>query len=65
MLTCTAHHPQISEFQNLSGEAAEAQEYLAKLPARITKLAERAQTRKKKDVMAPFSWVFEREVLLN
>ncbi len=29
--------------QNLGGEAAEAQEYLMKLPDRIRKLAERAQ----------------------
>jgi len=55
----------VEEFQHLSGEAAEAQEYLMKLPARITKLAERANARKKRGGVSPFSWVFDREVQLH
>ncbi|KAJ9514699.1 hypothetical protein QJQ45_028422 [Haematococcus lacustris] len=49
----------------LSGEAAEAQEYLVKLPDRIRKLAERSQVRKKKGLTANFSWIFNREVVLH
>ncbi|GFH33636.1 uncharacterized protein HaLaN_33034, partial [Haematococcus lacustris] len=51
--------------QGLSGEAAEAQEYLVKLPDRIRKLAERSQVRKKKGLTANFSWIFNREVVLH
>jgi len=47
------------------GEAAEAQEYLTKLPDRICKLAERANARKKKGQTANFSWVFNRQVVLH
>nr|ABP57425.1 stearoyl-ACP-desaturase [Haematococcus lacustris]ABU84867.1 stearoyl-ACP-desaturase [Haematococcus lacustris] len=55
----------IAERQGLSGEAAEAQEYLMKLPDRIRKLAERAHARKKKGQTANFSWIFNREVVLH
>lgn len=51
----------------LSGEAAEAQEYLMKQPERIRKLASYAK--KKKSAKGPalrekFSWVFDRDVSL-
>ncbi|KAG1672120.1 hypothetical protein FOA52_001707 [Chlamydomonas sp. UWO 241] len=54
----------IADLKDLNGEGAEAQEYLMKLPPRIIKLAERSNARKKKNVKSPFSWVFDREVLL-
>mmetsp|Transcript_9898 Transcript_9898/g.11438 ORF Transcript_9898/g.11438 Transcript_9898/m.11438 type:complete len:420 (-) Transcript_9898:884-2143(-) len=51
-----------------SGEAAEAQEYVMKLPPRIRKLAERAAARKAKSATAAksaqFSWAFNRDVQL-
>jgi len=56
---------EVGSRQGLSGEAAEAQEYLVKLPERIKKLAERAQARKKKGMTANFSWIFNREVVLH
>lgn len=52
--------------QGLSSEAAEAQEYLAKLPNRIRKLSERSMARRKKApvVHGKFSWVYDRPVQL-
>lgn len=52
--------------QKVSGEAAEAQEYLCKLPDRFRKLAERAATRKAKVAQKPvsFSWIFNNELVL-
>jgi acyl-[acyl-carrier-protein] desaturase len=58
-------YTQVADRSGLSGEAAEAQEYVVKLPDRIRKLAERAQARKKKGATAKFSWVFEREVVMH
>lgn len=50
----------------VTGEAAEAQEYLMKLPTRIRKLSERAAARKakgpKKDVS--FSWIFDQKLAI-
>lgn len=48
------------------GDAAEAQEYLMKLPGRIRKLTERANARKAKAKKREqeFSWIFNRAVLL-
>ena len=51
---------------NVSGEAADAQEYLCKLPDRIRKLSERAAARKSK---APkqevsFSWIYNQKLLV-
>jgi hypothetical protein len=50
-----------------SGEAAEAQEYLVKLPDRIRKLSERAAARRAKasHPKSNFSWVFDRTVQLK
>jgi len=55
----------VADRSGLNGEAAEAQEYVMKLPDRIRKLAERAGARKKKGATAKFSWVFEREVVMH
>ena len=55
----------VGKREGLSGEAAEAQEYLVKLPERIRKLAERANARKKKGQTANFSWIFNRQVTLH
>jgi len=48
----------------LNSEAAEAQEYLCKLPERIRKLVERAGARKAKvkKEQVSFSWIFNKEV---
>ena len=50
----------------VSGDAAEAQEYLMKLPARIRKLSERVGARKaklpKKEVS--FSWIFDNKLAI-
>lgn len=50
----------------VTGEAAEAQEYLMKLPTRIRKLSERAAARKakgpKNDVS--FSWIFDQKLAI-
>lgn len=60
----------VGNVQNLSGDAAGAQEYLVKLPERIRKLAERAGARKVAKAKtanathATFSWIFGREVSL-
>lgn len=56
---------EVAERKGLSGEAAEAQEYLVKLPDRIRKLAERANARKRKGQVSAFSWIFNREVTLH
>jgi acyl-[acyl-carrier-protein] desaturase len=61
------------EKRALSGEAAEAQDYVCRLPTRVRRLAERSSARKKKNMMAEkagqagqaqFSWLFNREVNL-
>ncbi|KXZ50904.1 hypothetical protein GPECTOR_14g151 [Gonium pectorale] len=56
----------VANRSGLNGNAAEAQEYVMKLPNRIRKLAEKAAARKAKGkiVHASFSWVFNREVAL-
>jgi acyl-[acyl-carrier-protein] desaturase len=50
----------------LTGEAADAQQYLISMPNRVRKLAERAKVRKqqKKGQASPFAWVFDRPVEL-
>eukprot|EP00199_Chlamydomonas_sp_CCMP681_P002230 CAMPEP_0119103992 /NCGR_PEP_ID=MMETSP1180-20130426/2318_1 /TAXON_ID=3052 ORGANISM="Chlamydomonas cf sp, Strain CCMP681" /NCGR_SAMPLE_ID=MMETSP1180 /ASSEMBLY_ACC=CAM_ASM_000741 /LENGTH=399 /DNA_ID=CAMNT_0007088635 /DNA_START=42 /DNA_END=1241 /DNA_ORIENTATION=- len=55
----------VADSKVVSGDAAQAQEYLMKLPNRIRKLAERAEGRKKKGMTANFSWIFDREVVLH
>ncbi|KAF5838958.1 plastid acyl-ACP desaturase [Dunaliella salina] len=55
----------VANLQGLRGEAAEAQEYLMKMPNRVRKLAERAYARRKANQHTDFSWVFNREVQLS
>ncbi|KIZ00474.1 acyl-carrier-protein desaturase [Monoraphidium neglectum] len=52
----------VADRSHESGDAAEAQEYLVKLPDRIRKLSERAAARKSKAKTAKtqFSWIFNR-----
>ena len=60
----------VQSVQGLSGEAAEAQEYLMKLPTRVRRLAERATARSSQKIKAEgslqskFSWIFDRPVQL-
>ncbi|KAI8471713.1 MAG: plastid acyl-ACP desaturase [Monoraphidium minutum] len=56
----------VADRNHVAGEAAEAQEYLVKLPNRIRKLAERSNARKAKATppRAQFSWIFNRELQL-
>lgn len=55
--------------EGLSPEAAQAQEFVCKLPSRIRRLAEKAEDKARKVKAAPslqkFSWVFNREVRLT
>jgi len=50
-----------------SGEAAEAQEYVMKLPGRIRKLAERAASKRAKADEKPvkFSWIYDRPQMIR
>jgi len=58
------------EGRELSGEAAEAQDYVCKLPLRVRRLADRASARKLKAAekagltTTNISWIFNREVSL-
>lgn len=64
----TLDHPpsaaQVADRSFESGEAAEAQDYLIKMPDRIRKLSERAAARKSKAkrVDVQFSWIFNRKL---
>merc|ERR1711990_703692 len=54
----------IADLDDLSGDAAEAQEYLMKQPARIRRLADfaAAKAKKKEAQEEAFSWIFGRKV---
>ncbi|KAJ6846639.1 stearoyl-[acyl-carrier-protein] 9-desaturase, chloroplastic-like isoform X1 [Iris pallida] len=54
----------VGEITGLSGEASKAQDYVCTLASRIRRLEERAQGRAKKASTRPFSWIYDREVLL-
>lgn len=56
----------IADLDGLSGEAAAAQEYLMKQPARIRRLADfaAAKAKKKESVDESFSWIFGRKVAI-
>ncbi|KIY98647.1 acyl-carrier-protein desaturase [Monoraphidium neglectum] len=56
----------VADRSHESGDAAEAQEYLVKLPDRIRKLAERTAARrtKAKPLEASFSWIFDRPLTI-
>lgn len=57
---------EIADVEGLSGEAAEAQEYLMKQPARIRRLADfaAAKAKKKEPIEESFSWIFGRKVTI-
>ena len=52
----------VEHLTGLTGEAAEAQEYLCRLGARYAKLAERSERRQSKLEPRQFSWIFNRAV---
>lgn len=54
----------VESLTDLSSEAQQAQEFVCQLPARIHRLAERSQSRAKRDSprRKPFSWIHRREV---
>ncbi|KAK9068744.1 hypothetical protein SSX86_012859 [Deinandra increscens subsp. villosa] len=54
----------VADLTGLSGEGRKAQEYVCGLPSRIRRLEERASARAKEGPMAPFSWIFDRQVKL-
>ncbi|GAA0157993.1 hypothetical protein LIER_15130 [Lithospermum erythrorhizon] len=54
----------VADLTGLSGDGRKAQDYLCKLPQRIRRLEERAQSRAKEAPSIPFSWIFDRKVEL-
>lgn len=54
----------VDNIRGLSAEGQQAQEYVCRLPPRIRRLAERAQTRANQGPRIPFSWIYDREVQL-
>ncbi|PSR98141.1 Stearoyl-[acyl-carrier-protein] 9-desaturase [Actinidia chinensis var. chinensis] len=52
----------VEKVTGLSGEGRKAQDYVCGLAPRIRKLEERAQGRAKQASVAPFSWIFGREI---
>eukprot|EP00587_Corethron_hystrix_P004090 CAMPEP_0113316102 /NCGR_PEP_ID=MMETSP0010_2-20120614/11499_1 /TAXON_ID=216773 ORGANISM="Corethron hystrix, Strain 308" /NCGR_SAMPLE_ID=MMETSP0010_2 /ASSEMBLY_ACC=CAM_ASM_000155 /LENGTH=432 /DNA_ID=CAMNT_0000172725 /DNA_START=246 /DNA_END=1544 /DNA_ORIENTATION=- /assembly_acc=CAM_ASM_000155 len=60
----------LEHLEGLSPEGEKEQQYLCRLPERYRKLAERSMNKKKKPNddepnMKPFSWIFDREVLVD
>ncbi|CAI9090803.1 OLC1v1025658C2 [Oldenlandia corymbosa var. corymbosa] len=54
----------VEKLTGLSGEGRKAQDYVCGLPARFRKLEERAAAKAKQASSVPFSWIFNREVML-
>lgn len=54
----------VGDLTGLSSEGRKAQEYVCRLPPRIRRLEERAQGRAKQAPTIPFSWIYDRRVLL-
>ena len=60
----------VSSVEGLSGDGAEAQEYLMKLPSRVRRLADRAAARSSQKIQesgsltSKFAWVYDRPVQL-
>ncbi|XP_021734327.1 stearoyl-[acyl-carrier-protein] 9-desaturase, chloroplastic-like [Chenopodium quinoa] len=52
----------VEKLTGLSGEGRKAQDFLCGLAPRIRKLEERAQARAKQTSLAPFSWIFGKEL---
>ncbi|XP_010933036.2 stearoyl-[acyl-carrier-protein] 9-desaturase 5, chloroplastic [Elaeis guineensis] len=55
----------VEEITGFSGEGRRAQDYVCGLPQKIRRMDERAQERRvKQSQMVPFSWIFNRSVLV-
>ncbi|KAL4186524.1 hypothetical protein AMTRI_Chr09g34370 [Amborella trichopoda] len=54
----------VEKLTGLSGEGQKAQDFVCGLAPRFRRLEERAQSRAKQATTVPFSWIFNREVLL-
>lgn len=54
----------VEKLSCLSGDGHKAQDFVCGLPARIRKLEERAQARAKQASNVPFSWIFEKELIV-
>ncbi|EOY08602.1 Plant stearoyl-acyl-carrier-protein desaturase family protein [Theobroma cacao] len=54
----------VEKLTGLSAEGCSAQEFVCGLPARIRRLEERAQARAKQTSTVPFSWIFERKLIV-
>ncbi|OMO67853.1 Fatty acid desaturase, type 2 [Corchorus olitorius] len=54
----------VKDLTGLSADGRKAQDYVCGLPARIRRLEERAQGRAKQGPSIPFSWIYDREVML-
>uniref|UniRef100_Q947F1 Stearoyl-[acyl-carrier-protein] 9-desaturase, chloroplastic n=1 Tax=Bassia scoparia TaxID=83154 RepID=Q947F1_BASSC len=52
----------VSTLTGLSGEGRKAQDFVCGLAPRIRRLEERAQARAKQSSLAPFSWIFGKEL---
>lgn len=54
----------VEKLTSLSSEGRKAQDYVCGLPARFRRLEERAVAKAKQASSVPFSWIFNREVML-
>ncbi|KAL9659467.1 hypothetical protein QQ045_022241 [Rhodiola kirilowii] len=54
----------VEKLTGLSGEGNKAVDYVCRLPARIRKLEERAQAKAKQASSVPFSWIFDKELVV-
>ncbi|XWS58906.1 hypothetical protein CRYUN_Cryun08bG0074600 [Craigia yunnanensis] len=54
----------VEKLTGLSGEGRSAQDFVCGLPARIRRLEERAQARAKQTSIVPFSWIFDRKLIV-
>ncbi|CAM8925736.1 unnamed protein product [Rhodiola kirilowii] len=54
----------VEKLTGLSGEGNKALDYVCRLPARIRKLEERAQAKAKQASSVPFSWIFDKELVV-
>ncbi|KAK9725209.1 hypothetical protein RND81_05G128800 [Saponaria officinalis] len=55
---------QVDKLTGLSSEGQKAQDFVCSLPPRIRRLEERARERAKQAPTIPFSWIFDRQVML-
>uniref|UniRef100_A0A7N0T7T4 Acyl-[acyl-carrier-protein] desaturase n=1 Tax=Kalanchoe fedtschenkoi TaxID=63787 RepID=A0A7N0T7T4_KALFE len=54
----------VEKLTGLSGAGNKALDYVCRLPARIRKLEERAQAKAKQASSVPFSWIFDKELVV-